>query len=430
MNEKPPAAPATAPNAPVPAAPAPVAPAPAAPVPPAKNDNAPSKFSSPLFVWPAAVVLAVLLYFGIGYVADVFTHESTDDAFIAGHITSVAPRIAGQVVTVHVLDNQMVHSNDLLVEIDPADYAITVAQKQSASVSQLANFRTVVAAYELMRAKVATAEATARESQAAADSAESTAKIAQTNFDRIKDLLAQKTVSQQEFDNAQAVVTKARADFKSAQETVEEDSSKVDESEKQADAAFAEKDMAFSQVNEAQTNIAAAQLSLSYTKIFAPTDGRVTRKAVEVGDYLQAGQQIMSIVPPEVWVVANFKESQLKKMQPGQPVSVAIDSLGGREYSAKVDSVQAGSGAQFSLLPPENATGNYVKVIQRVPVKIVFTEALPADHVIGPGLSVTPSVQVSTFVFPAWASALIAVIVALASALILLAVGGRKSEGK
>ena len=396
---------------------------------PEKTGNGASKFSSPLFVWPAAIALAVVLYFLIGYVANIFTHETTDDAFIAGHITSIAPRIAGQVVAVQVLDNQMVHSNDLLVEIDPADYAITVAQKQAASLSQDANFRTVVAAYQLMRAKVATAEATARKSQADADAAESTAQIAQTNFDRIKDLLAQKTISQQEFDNAQAAVTKAQADFKSAQDTVEEDNSKVDESQKQAEAAFAEKDMAFSQLNEAQTNIAAAQLNLSYTKIFAPMDGRVTRKAVEVGDYLEAGQQIMSIVPTEVWVVANFKESQLRKMQPGQPALVSIDALGGREFSAKVDSVQAGSGAQFSLLPPENATGNYVKVIQRVPVKIVFTEPLPADHVIGPGLSVTPSVQVSTYVFPAWASALIAIIVAIISALILLSTGRHKAGG-
>ena len=128
-----------------------------------------------------------------------------------------------------------------------------------------------------------------------------------------------------------------------------------------------------------------------------PGDGRVTRKQVEAGDYLQTGQQIMSIVPVEVWVVANFKESQLKKMMPGQPATVEIDALGGRKFRAHVDSVQAGSGAAFSLLPPENATGNFVKVVQRVPVKILFDEPLPADHTIGPGLSVTPSVQTSSF---------------------------------
>ena len=398
--------------------------------PPVKNGNGASRFSSPKFVWPATIALAVLLYFGIGYVVDIFTHESTDDAFIAGHIVSIAPRIAGQVAAVHVLDNQMVHSNDLLVEIDPADYAITVGQKQSAAISQDANFRTIVAAYELMRTKVATAEATARKSQADANAAEATAKKTQADFERAQSLLKQNTVSQQEYDAAQAANTKAQADFKSAQEAVEEDSSKVEEAQRQSEAAFAEKDMAFSQVSESQTNVAAAQLNLSYTKIFAPCDGRITRKAVEEGDYLQTGQQVMSIVPTEVWVVANFKESQLKDMRPGQPVMVAIDALGGRGFKAHLDSVQAGSGAQFSLLPPENATGNYVKVIQRVPVKIVFDEALPTDHVIGPGLSVTPSVEVSKFTLPAWATAIIAIVMAGISGFLFLAVSGRKTNGK
>jgi membrane fusion protein (multidrug efflux system) len=360
----------------------------------------------------------VLLYFGISYLVEVFTHESTDDAFIAGHIVSIAPRVAGQVTAVHVLDNQLVRSNELLVEIDPSDYAVTVAQKQAAATSQDANFRTVVAAYELMRAKVVTAEAAARVAQADAAAAAATATNAQSDFDRAVNLLAQKTVSQQEFDSAQAVNNKAQADLKSAQENVDEENSKVDEAQKQLAAAFAEKDMALSQFNESQTNVAAAELNLSYTKIFAPADGRVTRKAVEAGDYLDVGQQIMSIVPEEIWVVANFKESQLKNMKPGQPVTVEIDALGGREFRAHVDSIQAGSGAAFSLLPPENATGNFVKVIQRVPVKILFDEPLPADKTIGPGLSVTPNVQVSTFKLAAWIIVLTAILLAIAAALI------------
>jgi len=391
---------------------------PAAP-PPVKNGNGSSlsRFNSPKFIWPAAIVLAVVLFFGLAYLADFFTHESTDDAFIAGHIVSIAPRVAGQVAAVHVLDNQMVRSNDLLVEIDPADYAVTVAQKEAAALSQDANFRTVIAAYQLMRAKVATAEASARKAKADANSAESTAKKTQADFERAQDLLKQKTISQQEFDSVLAANAKAQADLKSAQENVLEENSKVDEAEKQLAAAFAEKDMAFSQLSESQTNVAAAKLNLSYTKIFAPADGRVTRKAVETGDYLQTGQQIMSIVPVEVWVVANFKESQLDKMRPGQPVMVEIDALGGRKFRAHVDSIQAGSGAQFSLLPPENATGNFVKVIQRVPVKIVFDEPLPADHTVGPGLSVTPSVQVSSFALPKFVIAIAAIILAIVNAL-------------
>lgn len=373
------------------------------------DDSSLAKFSSPKFLWPGGIVFAVVLYLGIAYLVDVFTHESTDDAFIAGHIISIAPRVAGQVAAVHVLDNQLVRSNELLLEIDPADFAVTVAQKQAAAASQEANFRTIVAAYELMRAKVSTAEASARKAQADADAAAGTAKNAQADFDRVKNLLDQKTISQREFDAAQAVNVKAQADLKSAQENVGVENSKVDEASKQLAAAFAEKDMALSQFSEARTNVAAAQLTLSYTKIFAPADGRVTRKAVEAGDYLQGGQQVMSIVPTEVWVVANFKESQLEKMATNQPVWVEIDALGGRKFRAHVDSLQAGSGAAFSLLPPENATGNFVKVIQRVPVKIIFDDALPADHVLGPGLSVTPSVQVSTFSIASWLIALAAV---------------------
>jgi len=305
-----------------------------------------------------------------------------------------------------------------------------VAQKAAAAEAQQASYKTMLAGWQLMQAKVTTAEADVRKTQADADAAESTAKKTQADFERAQDLLKQKTVSQQEFDTTQAANTKAQADLKSAKENVAVVNSKVDEANRTLAAAWAQVGTVQAQWEEAQTNIAAAKINLSYTKIFAPADGRVTRKAVEAGDYLQAGQQIMSIVPPEVWVVANFKESQLKKMQPGQPVTVEIDALGGKGFRAHVDSIQAGSGAQFSLLPPENATGNFVKVIQRVPVKIVFDEALPAGHVIGPGLSVTPSVQVSKFDFPAWATALSAVIIAGIAVFLFVFVAGRKADGK
>ena len=430
MNEKPPATSPAAPEAANANTNAPANPAPPATPPPSAPAAPPVNYGAPKYVWPAAIVLAVLIYFGLAYLANTFTHESTDDAFIAGHVVSIAPRVAGQVVAVNVLDNQLVHSNDLLLELDPADFAVTVAQKQAAAVSQDANFRTVVAAYELMRSKVTTAKASELKARADAASAEATAKWTQSDLDRAQDLLKQKTISQAEFDSRLAANTKAQADLKSAQENIEEEDSKVDEAEKQLAAAFAEKDMAFSQFNESQTNVVSAQLNLSYTKIFAPTDGRVTRKSVEVGDYLETGQQIMSLVPAEVWVVANFKESQLKKMRPGQRATVAIDALGGREFRAHVDSIQAGSGAQFSLLPPENATGNFVKVVQRVPVKIVFDEPLPADHTIGPGLSVAPSVQTSSFRVPDFVTAIAAVILAFATAVLVRFILNRRSNGK
>src|SRR5271154_303045 len=387
-----------------------------------------AKLNSPLFIWPAAIALAALLYFGLVLLANTLTHESTDDAFIAGHIVSIAPRIAGQVSAVYVLDNQLVRSNDLLVEIDPSDYATTLSQKQAAQNSSASNFKAAVAGYNLMGVKGTPAEATAKESKADADAAAATATRAKADFERAQTLRTNETISAQEFDQAKAAADEAEANFNSAKQKADADESKVDEANAQLAAAKAEADAVFSQLNQSKTEVDSAQLNFSYTKIFAPSDGRVTRKQVEAGDYLQAGQQIMSLVPVEVWVVANFKESQLRKMKPGQSAFVEIDALGGRKFAAHVDSVQAGSGAAFSLLPPENATGNFVKVIQRVPVKIIFDDVLPADHTIGPGLSVTPSVQTSSFDFPDWAIALIAIILAIASAIIFKKFLNRKSE--
>jgi membrane fusion protein (multidrug efflux system) len=404
-------------------------PSPNPPSPPKGNAALLTKLNSPLFIWPAAVALAVLLFFGLGYFFDVLTHESTDDAFIAAHVVSIAPRISGQVAAVHVLDNEMVRSNELLVEIDPSSYSITVAQKEASAEAQSANYKAFLAGYELMRTKVTTAEATVRQSQADADAAEATAKWAQMDFDRAQDLQKQNTVSQRELDAAQTANLKAQADLNSARQKVAVDDSKVDEARATLAATGAAITMALAQWQVAQTNVAAAQLDRSYTKIFAPCDGRVTRKAVEPGNYIQVGQQLMSIVPADIWVVANFKESQLKKMKPGQPALVEIDALG-KSLRAHVDSIQAGSGAAFSLLPPENATGNYVKVVQRVPVKILFDEPLPADHVIGPGLSVTPDVRVSSFSLPEWAIGLLALILTGAAVAVFRFVLNRKLNGK
>ena len=383
---------------------------PTTPSPPAENGRLNARLRSPWFIWPAAIVLAVLLFFGLGYFFDVLTHESTDDAFIAAHVVSIAPRVAGQIAAVHVLDNEMIRSNELLVEIDPADYSTTAAQKQSSADAAEANYKSFLAALNLMTVKVTTADATADQSKADVDAAGATASRAQADFQRMEELRKQNTISQQEFDAAQAAVKQADANLAAAKQKAIADASRINEAKATLAATEAAIPMALAQFRQAQTTVQSAQLDLSYTKIFAPCDGRVTRKAVEAGNYIQVGQQLMSIVPAEIWVVANFKESQLKKMKPGQAVLVEIDALGGKKFAAKVDSIQSGSGAAFSLLPPENATGNYVKVVQRVPVKILFDEPLPADHVIGPGLSVTPDVQVSPFALPEWAIGLLALI--------------------
>jgi membrane fusion protein (multidrug efflux system) len=391
---------------------------PPAPV-PNSNGRRLVELNSPWFIWPATGVLAVLLFLGLDYLVTAFTHESTDDAFIAAHVVSIAPRVAGQVSTVHVLDNEMVRSNDLLVEIDPADYSTTAAQKQASADASEANYKTALAALNLMSVKVATAEATADQSKADADAR------AQADFQRSQELRKQNTISAQEFDAAQAAISEADANLAAAKQKAIADASRINEAKATQTATEASVGMALALFRQAQTAVQSAQLDLSYTKIFAPCGGRVTRKAVEPGNYVQVGQQLMSIVPTDIWVVANFKESQLKKMKPGQPALVAIDALG-KSLRAHVDSVQAGSGAAFSLLPPENATGNYVKVVQRVPVKILFDEPLPADHTIGPGLSVAPSVRVSGFETPGWLIALPAIVLAGGAAFVFRFILRRK----
>jgi membrane fusion protein (multidrug efflux system) len=397
---------------------------------PKANGQVGAKSKPPLFWWLTTIVLAVLVYFGLSYFIEAMTHETTDDAFIAGHVISIAPRVDGQVVAVHVLDNQMVHSNDLLVEIDPATYATTLAQKNAARDSQGSSYKAAVAAYELMSQKVKTAEASAQSSQAEVVSAEATETKAKADFERAQALIKDQTISSQEFDQAKASVDKAEADLNSARQKAAEDESKIDEASAQKDAAWAEAGSVLAQSKQAGTEVDSAQLNLSYTKIFAPADGLVTRKQVEVGDYLQTGQQIMSLVPAEVWVTANFKESQLEKMRKGQPVLVSVDALGGRVFRAHVDSIQDGSGAQFSMLPPENATGNFVKVVQRVPVKIIFDEPLPADHTIGPGLSVAPSVQVGLLIIPPLIRAVGAVVLAVVIVMLSRQMLNRKQNGK
>jgi membrane fusion protein (multidrug efflux system) len=195
-----------------------------------------------------------------------------------------------------------------------------------------------------------------------------------------------------------------------------------------ADSAVAEAAGARAGVDEAKAAVALAELQLSYTQVVAPEDGFVTSKAVEAGDYVQTGQSLLEMVPREVWVTANFKETQITDMHPGEPATIEVDAYPGRQLRGRVDSIQAGSGARFSLLPPENATGNFVKVVQRVPVKIVFDQELDGNHVLGPGMSAVPDVRVR-------AGAVQALVVTVLAAVLIVALIGaalvwmRKSRG-
>lgn len=366
----------------------------------AEKQETEKKFRKPIVFIVGAAVLALLLFLGAEFLLNSFTHESTDDAFLDTHFVSIAAKVAGWVTAVHAQDNQLVKQGDLLVEIDPRDFEARLAQKKSASSASEANAQAIRASYDLIRARVETAEATAKQSEAEAAAEKANAERAAADLKRDEDLKERNVISAQEYDAAKAAAKTAEANFQAKQAQLASDESKVNEARAQLVAAKPMVEMAEAQFKQSQADEKIAELDLSYTKVAAPIDGRITTKHVTRGNYVQVGQNLLAIVPTDLWVTANFKETQLQNIRPGQPVEIEIDSVADKTFRGHVDSIQSGSGARFSLLPPENAVGNYVKVVQRVPVKILFDEFPKAEHVLGPGMSVVPTVQTSNATVP------------------------------
>lgn len=342
--------------------------------------------------------------------------ETTDDAFIDGDMIALSPRIAGTVARVHFGDNERVRSGDLLVEIDPSDYAVELEAARAMLAEARARKRMADAALDLTRAStaadiaraentVAAAKAVMAEASARASAERAEADRSKADLPRYEAAARQGASSHQRLDQAAAAARTGEARWKAAEQAVMAADAKVREAEAQLDQARtaparvavkeAEAVAAAAKVMAAQARLDRARINLSYTRIEAPGDGYMTRRAVNVGDVVRRNETLGTLVRDGRWVTANFKETQLARMRPGQPVKIAIDSYPGLVLNGRVDSIQRGTGARFSLLPPENATGNYVKIVQRVPVKIVFDEPPKSGMVLGLGLSVVPSVDVS-----------------------------------
>ncbi len=392
--------------------------------PPAAQATAETPQRRPVAFWtrqPVIVLgtglLALLLFFGLRYLVESLTHESTDDAFLDADYVSLAPRVSGQVKQVYVSSNQKVKAGDLLVEIDPRDLQVQVDQKQAALKAAQANVQLLQASVELFRTQIASAQATAKQSAAEVAASEATAERAEADLRRAQELMTNHTISPQEFDTSRAVATAADANLRAAREKAASDEAKVGQSRAQLDAGIKAYERAEAQSAQAEWDVRAAELNLSYSRITAPAEGYVTRKAVQDGDYVQVSQKLMALVPTNLYVTANFKETQLQKLRTNMPVRISLDSVRGGPFSGHVQSSMAGSGARFSLLPPENAVGNYIKVVQRVPVKIVFDTPPQADHVLGPGMSAVPSIHVTSFEVPEYALVLGALVLALVAGL-------------
>src|SRR5246127_3472840 len=307
-------------------------------------------------------------------------YETTDDATIEAHVIEVSPKVSAHVKAVHFDDNYQVKRGQLLIELDPRDFEVSLASAQASLAS---------AKSKLIEAEAQQNVANAGLGQVKADlvSAQATADNAQADLKRNEQLYQTHVIDRREYD---ASVAQAKSDVAN----VEADAKKVTSQEAQIQLAAAQYSAASAEEKQAEAQLRQAELQVSYTQIYAPFDGRVTKKSVEPGNYVQPGQTLFSLVPPNVWVIANFKETQLKKMQVGQPVSVRVDAIPGRDFNAHVESFQVGTGGRFTLLPPENATGNFVKVVQRVPVKIVFDEPANELERLWAGESVEPRVNV------------------------------------
>lgn len=312
--------------------------------------------------------------------------ESTDDAFTDGNAATIAPKTSGYVVNLNVKDNQFVHQGDLLVVIDPRDATAQREQAQAQLGSAQAQLQQAQAQYQLAKVQYP-----AQLHQALADQAKAKANLANAEsvYQRQHGVDPRAT-TQSNIDSATSQYRAAQADYQQAQAQVEI-ASQVPLQLHQQETAIAARQQ---QVAQAEAQLATAKLNLSYTEVRAPYDGYVTKRNVQVGSLVQAGTSLFSLVSPQIWVTANFKESQLEHMHPGNKVTVSVDAWPDLKLEGHVDSIQMGSGSHFSAFPAENATGNFVKIVQRVPVKIIIDKGLDPQHPLPLGLSVEPEVHV------------------------------------
>jgi membrane fusion protein (multidrug efflux system) len=352
----------------------------------AKTDlPSPKKNYKPALKRAALAAVTILAVLGtVKFARDWWTvgrfSQSTDDAYIGGDVTVIAPKVPGFIAQLAVADNQLVHAGDLLIKLDDRDYRAALAKAEAAVAIQQATLTNLDATGRLQEAVIAQA-------QAGITSAD--AEIMRTHDDQVrnKQLVTTGAVSTQEFQKADADYKealaegeKSRAALTAAQRQLEVIASQKQQTEAGMASAVAERDL--------------AQLNLSYTELRAPIDGTIGNRSAQVGAYASTGAQLISLVPAHgLWIDANFKENQLGRMQPGAPASVSVDLISGAKFHGHVVSIAPATGAQFSVLPPENATGNFTKIVQRVAVRIVIDDSDAAIGLLRPGLSVTAKVD-------------------------------------
>jgi len=344
-----------------------------------------------------AIILFVLILGGVLFWLHARNYVTTDDAYTTGHVHQISARIAGTVTAVLVDDNQDVRMDEVLVRLDPRDNEVAL-QKARASLQQ-AQSQVVQARAKVLQTQAQRSASQAQVLQAQAQVSQAKAQLekAQSDYDRIAGLFTKdlKAVSKADVDAATEAFDSARSALEGAQANVASATAQVQAADANVQAAEGDAQVAEANVSVADSQVKDAELQLSYCNVLAPVAGKVSKKTVEAGQRLEPGQALMAVVPEDIWVLANLKETQLDRVQVGQRVDIHIDALPGKTFYGSVDSIQEGSGATFSLLPPDNATGNFTKIVQRVPVKIVFDPDSTRDFLdkIVPGLSVEPTID-------------------------------------
>ena len=338
-----------------------------------------SKSKLPLAIGAAALVIFIVV--AAFFVVPEWYSESTDDAYVEAHLTTVTAKVPAYVQTLHVDDNSTVKTGELLVELDPRDYVVAVDVAR-------ANLEAAQSRLKEADTRIGIAAADVAQARAELVVARANAVLADSNLKRLHSVADARAVSNERIDTATAAFDSTRATVTAAE-------TKVRSSLATADLSRAQVKTAEASVAQAEAALDQANLNLSYTKITAVLGGTVASKTVEEGNYVQPGQTLLSLVPVAPYVVANFKETQLERIRPGQTARVHVDAYPHLKLKAHVDSLQRGTGSVFALLPPENATGNFVKVVQRIPVKIVFDDPGEAAKWISPGMSVEAQVMVS-----------------------------------
>ncbi|MGU7772577.1 HlyD family secretion protein [Burkholderia sp. MR1-5-21] len=352
--------------------------------PPAKPAEKPAgnRRSLTIAISGVAILALAALYF----VVPGLYEKTTDDAYVDAHVVSVIPKIPAYVKTLYVDDNSKVHAGQLLVELDPRDYAVQLAQAQASLANAQGKLREA-------QDQIPVADADVARQRAELDVAQANARLAQANLGRLQSVSDIRAVSSERVDEGKAAAASTRATAVAAQV-------RIDAAQAQARLARSQALTAEAAVEQARATLSQANLNLSYVKVYAAENGTVARKSVEPGNFVQPGQVLLSVVPETLYIIANYKETQLTDVRPGQPVTIRVDAFPSLRLSGHVDSIQRGTGARFALLPPENATGNFVKVVQRVPVKIVFDKPGDALRWISPGMSVETRIAIREL--PAW----------------------------